>query len=665
MKSWPKWATTLVIALVVLCCCAILVGLGILGYKYLYVRLSTPFDGVISAPLRDLTPTALPGVFGTPPGKSADENLKILESTLVPSSDLRELAGRLRGIKNIPETVPDPKAPHKVGETKQFWVLDYDTHNNSQITATLQYVTPHLYFWIENGVSFDADKLKTLADTFENKIYPTDRQFFGSEWTPGIDDDVHLYLIYAKSLGSHIAGYFDANDELPPQAYQYSNAHEDFMVAASQPLDAIYTYGVLAHEFQHMIHWAKDRNEESWLNEGFSELAVDLNGFGRGDKAFLYAAQPNTMLTDWPTDPDKRDVHYGVAYMFVKYFLDRFGEKATQAVVSDQRNGLDSIDGTLRDLNETDPSTGKIITADDLFSDWAVANFLQDPSVGDGRYSYKDYPDAPKFKETESISSCPSDPQDLSVDQYGVEYIRISCRGNYMLKFEGSTEVGILPTNAHSGNYDYWSNKGDDSDMTLDQTFDFSSVKGSIDMDYWIWYDLEKDYDFTYLEASENGQDWQILTTPSCTKDNPSGDSYGCGYNGTSGGWKEEKVDLSRFAGSKVTLRFEYITDPGVNGEGLLLDDISIPAINYSTDFEKDDGGWKSAGFVRIQNSLPQNFLLSLIQEGGKVTVEKLPLNNDNTLSLPLKLDSDAILVVSGSTRFTRQTASYRLSIER
>jgi hypothetical protein len=201
--------------------------------------------------------------------------------------------------------------------------------------------------------------------------------------------------------------------------------------------------------------------------------------------------------------------------------------------------------------------------------------------------------------------------------------------------------------------------------MTLDQTFNFSSVKGSVNIDYWTWYDLEKDYDYTYLEASQNGQDWQILTTSSCTKDNPSGNSYGCGYNGTSNGWREEKVDLSKFAGSKVTLRFEYITDPGVNGEGLLVDDISIPAINYRTDFEKDDGGWKSAGFVRIQNSLPQNFLLSLIQEGSKETVKKLQLNNDNTLSLPLKLDSDAILVVSGSTRFTRQPASYRLSVER
>jgi immune inhibitor A len=668
MNSWPKWVIALVIAVLILCCCAIIVGAGILGFTFFSINTvikstTIPFFDVTAGPYEEQTSTPLPGVFGTPPDETANENLRILENNLVPNADLRELAARLRGIKNIPETVPDLNAPHKAGESGQFWVLDNDSNKSYQITATLQYVTPHLYFWVENGANFDAVKLKTLADEFENKIYPTDRKFFGSEWTPGIDEDVHLYLVYAKTLGSHIAGYFASVDEVPPQAYQYSNAHEGFMVAQSQPLDATYTYGVLAHEFQHMIHWANDLNEESWMNEGFSELAVDLNDYGRGDKAFLYAAEPDTILTDWPTDPNQRDVHYGVAYMFVKYFLDRFGDTATQALVSDKRNGLDSIDGTFKDLNETDPVTGKTITANDLFSDWVVANFLQDPNVGDGRYSYKNYLDAPKFDMTDSFRSCPLESQERSVNQYGVDYIRIGCRGSYTLKFEGSSEVGILPVSAHSGDYAFWSSKGDDSDMTIEHTFDFTSVTEPINIDYWTWYDLEKDYDYAYLEASQNGQEWEILDPPSCTKDNPSGNSYGCGYNNVSDGWREEKVDLSKFAGSKVTLRFEYVTDPGVNGEGLLLDDISIPAINYSTDFEKDTGGWKEAGFVRIENSLPQTFLVSLIHEGGQVTVERLQLNDDNTLSLPLQLDADVILVVSGSTRYTRQEASYRLSV--
>ena len=35
-----------------------------------------------------------------------------------------------------------------------------------------------------------------------------------------------------------------------------------------------------------------------------------------------------------------------------------------------------------------------------------------------------------------------------------------------------------------------------------------------------------------------------------------------------------EEVDLSQFAGKKVQIRFEYITDAAINGEGFLLDDV-------------------------------------------------------------------------------------------
>jgi bacillopeptidase F (M6 metalloprotease family) len=66
------------------------------------------------------------------------------------------------------------------------------------------------------------------------------------------------------------------------------------------------------------------------------------------------------------------------------------------------------------------------------------------------------------------------------------------------------------------------------------------------------WYDLEEDYDYVYVEASLDGKQWQILTTPSGTPDDPTGNSFGWGYNGVSGGWIQESVDLSQFAGQKV-----------------------------------------------------------------------------------------------------------------
>jgi hypothetical protein len=164
-----------------------------------------------------------------------------------------------------------------------------------------------------------------------------------------------------------------------------------------------------------------------------------------------------------------------------------------------------------------------------------------------------------------------------------------------------------------------------------------------------------------------------MLRTPSGTDRDITGSNYGWGYNGKSGGgdraeWIQEQVDLSQFAGQEVQLRFEYITDAGVNGEGFLLDDVAIPEIGYESDFESEDGGWEPAGFVRVQNVLPQTFQLALITRGDETRVQNIPLSPDASARMPLHIGedvNDAILVVTGTTRYTRQPAAYRFSIER
>jgi bacillopeptidase F (M6 metalloprotease family) len=202
--------------------------------------------------------------------------------------------------------------------------------------------------------------------------------------------------------------------------------------------------------------------------------------------------------------------------------------------------------------------------------------------------------------------------------------------------------------------------------MTLTHTFDFTGQSGPLTLSYRTWYDIEEDWDFVYLEASTDGENWQMISTPSGTAQDPTGNNYGWGYTGLSGGgpqWIEEQVDLSNYAGQEVKIRFEYITDAAVNGEGLLLDDISIPEIGYFSDFETDDGGWEADGWVRIQNVLPQTFGVSLIKSGDSTTVEEVQLLADNTAEIPLEFGNgvdEITLVVSGTTRFTRQPAAYR-----
>jgi hypothetical protein len=663
-SSMPKIIAGIV-AILVCCSCVAIVAAGAFFYQA-YQSIETPFSLTPFIPPVENTVSPAPTVqIERPPvDEVSKETIETLSETLVPENDPYELACRFKGKCNVPQTVPGKE--YELGDKEQFWVSNSDTAAHRQITATLLYITPHSYFWAEEGARVDTDDMKRLMDTFENEIYPTDREFFGSEWTPGVDGDPRIFVIYASGLGNNVAGYFNSSDSYNPEVKEFSNGHETYMLSTTQDLADDYTYGVLAHEFVHMIQFASDRNDVSWIGEGFAELGVFLNGYDVGGKDLHYTFDPDLQLTTWGDSVSDNGPHYGQSFLFFTYFLDRFGEEATQAVTNNPENDISSVDSTLADLGITDPLTGEIITADDVVIDWATAMYLMDENVGDGRYTYNNYPNAPQTGDTETISTCPQSKINRSVNQYGIDYISISCAGDYTLDFSGSTVVGLLPTNAHSGDYAFWSNKGDESDMTLTREFDLTDVSGAVELSYWTWYDIEEDWDYVFVEASTDGEQWEILTTPSGTDYNPSGNSYGWGYTGSSGDWIQEKVDISKFAGQNVFIRFEYITDAAVNGRGLLVDDISIDAINYLSDFEAGDDGWDAQGFARVDNVLPQTYRMSLILKGDTTTVTDIELNDDQTVQFPLSLNTgeQAVLVITGTTRFTTIPAAYEIEIE-
>ncbi|MFA5873482.1 MAG: hypothetical protein WC832_05920 [Anaerolineales bacterium] len=650
-----------------LCCCLIVILSGTFYAFYKIGKVLPTIAAYTPDVLNDTTPTPFE-ITRQPVDANNSSTLHLLEQSIVPDRDLAVLTCSFKNICDVPATVAPPAAPLEAGAQIQLWLLNTDSNDFSSINVTLQYVTPHAYLWVEDGVNFNQNDAQKLIDTFENSIYPTDREFFGSEWTPGVDGDPHIYIVYAHNLGGMVAGFYNTGDEYPPQISQYSNAHESFYIDSSQGLADDYTYGTLAHEFQHMIHWYQDRNESSFLNEGFSELATFLNGYDTGGFDWYYTSNPDMNLTDWLGGSEDNSAHYGANFLFVTYFLDRFGKDATQALVHDQQNALASVDNVLKQLNITDPVTSQPVTADDFFLDWTLANYIHDPSVADGRYYYQNYPNSPTSNDTEGVYSCPQTRSTRSVNQYGVDYIRFTCSGDYTIDFTGSTLTRLLPADPHSGSYAFWSNKGDESNMTLTRQFDLTGVSGLVTFTYWTWYDLENDYDYVFLEASIDGASWDILTTPSGTGENPSGNSYGWGYNGQSNGWIQETVDLSQFAGQVVSLRFDYITDAAVNGEGFQVDDITIPEIGYTEGFESGDGVWEGNGFVRIQNVVPQTFRLALITHAANgTTVDIIPVTADQTAQIPVNIDSndvqDVVLVVTATTRFTREQTAYQFEI--
>ena len=662
-----------ILLLLALCCLGICLVLIFSG-NVLMTRLDTaavevtqPSPVVVTEDINPIISTPMP----TPkPGAvlASIESLDTLQQELVPINNPIDLAERLGGKQNIPEILFDENAPYALGDSQDFWVTDVDTNENFKVNTTLRYLGDHVYFWIEDGVDYDEVDLNALGDTFDNEIYPNNREFFGSEWSPGVDGDPRIYIVYAGGLGNSLAGYFSSADSLHPEAHEFSNAHEMFLINSDNvALWEDYIYGTLAHEYQHMIHWYRDKNEETWLNEGFSMLAELINGFDPGGFDYTYINNPDLQLTDWGTDVGGNGPHYGASLLFTTYFLERFGDEATQAVVAHDKNGMESIDTVLAEMEIRDPITGEQVTAEDVFADWAAANILGDSDAADGRYDYYLYPSAPVANPGITFPSCPMSQTNYDVAQFGVDYVEITCPGQHTLSFSGNTANTILPTEAYSGDYFFWSNMGDHSNMSLEQRFDLKEVNASIEMTYQTWYDLEEDYDYVFVSASTDETDWQILNSTSCTYEDPSGNSYGCGLNGQTNGWQLETVDLSQFAGEEVTIRFDYVTDAAVNGVGMVIDDVEIAAIEYFSDFEADQGGWDAKGFVRIQNVLPQEFRISMITLGNEIEIIPVELDDANQAKIEIDINNDVdsvILVISGTTPVTRQKAQYSIEID-
>jgi hypothetical protein len=348
----------------------------------------------------------------------------------------------------------------------------------------------------------------------------------------------------------------------------------------------------------------------------------------------------------------------------MSYFLERFGEDMMRQVVAHPANGADGFNAVLS-------AEGQADRFDDIFADWLVANYLDDPASGAGVWGYRDL----------SVDSIAIDSQhqdypaqrESSVSQYAADYIALEeAPGALTIEFTGTTRVKVVPNEPNSGAYQWWSNRGDDSNMTLTRTFDLSGVDEAA-LQFWTWYDIEDDWDFVYVEVSTDGsQTWDILPGRYTTTENKSGNSFGHAWTGVSGGgdvpqWVQEEVDLSPYAGQMVDVRFEYITDDAINQVGFLLDDIAIPAIGYFDDVEADDGGWQAAGFVRMDNLLPQRYAVLVIEPGDEPRVQRMTLDEDNhgqlTVTRPGDSGDQVVLVISGMTPFTTEVANYEYRV--
>jgi immune inhibitor A len=136
----------------------------------------------------------------------------------------------------------------------------------------------------------------------------------------------------------------------------------------------------------------------------------------------------------------------------------------------------------------------------------------------------------------------------------------------------------------------YYSTKGDDLHTTLvSPEFDLTAAT-TAKFDYKTLYDIEYDYDFLTVTAVTGSG--EVVELDVIGDEDTNGDATA---ETTNGEWIDKSYDLSQFAGQKVTLHFDYVTDGGLALNGFALDNASL-TVDGNLVFSDDAEGEKKFG---------------------------------------------------------------------
>jgi hypothetical protein len=571
-----------------------------------------------------------------------------------PWRDPLDLAVRLRGVSAAtPLVAPVAPAPLVTAYAERFWILNQRTAQLFQTNAAVRLVTDHAYWFVETDMDERAAQadLERSATVFESRTYPLIHRYFGAEPKPGVDRDGHIVFF----LGNvpDVAAYFSSADAYPRTINPRSNVHDMIYVNlnALRPGTAAFD-STITHEFQHMATFAHCPSQEGWVDEGASELAMRIAGY-EAPPPLAFAMHPDVQLTTWSTQPADVNRHYQASYLFLRYVAERAGGwDALPDLLATCARGEDLFSAYLAQ----NPIASDL---DSLFSDWTVANLVQDASLADGRFGYA----GGGFHASATGRLTGQNPFLGSVPQWAANYVELPATAGRAI-FSGDPAVALIGASVDPGGV-WWSNRGDSLDSRLTRHLDLSGLDAAT-LRFKVWYDVEGHFDFVYLSVSrDGGRTWQVLHGRQTTSDRGAGNNYGEGWTGSTGtDWVDEQVDLTPFVGAEVLLRFEYVTDQSYNGPGFAFKDVRIPELGLDEPGAVEDV-WSPEGWVRVDAPIRERWNLRLVRwTASGVSVDPVAVQPDGTATIPLdEAASRSVLVVAPTAPRTLVPANYSLTL--
>ncbi len=313
------------------------------------------------------------GIRVDPAGK-----IRILERKM-----LKEFAakGIRPGISNNFHAQAEPPA------TDTFLKV-YGWDDKYPFTATQVYSSGNCAIYLDNKASISSSYIKQLGDAF-NQFYANEITYFGPV-ANNIDGTEKIYIVLTD-LDEGVGGYFWGVNEYS-NSFLASEGRAEAGCSNEKEILFIATGGyksdpsgwfswaktTMAHEFQHLINFTNRMNfinnieMETWVNEGLSQVAQDIAMTGTTNR---HDPELEPLVMDFLNDPGYNSLcdwsnfeidpaDYPPAYLFIRYFADRFGADKLKTIITTDQTAMTSIENL----------SG--LTFHQLFRDWMTAIVL-------------------------------------------------------------------------------------------------------------------------------------------------------------------------------------------------------------------------------------------------------------------------------------------------
>jgi hypothetical protein len=315
-------------------------------------------------------------------------------------------------------------------QARSFWKLEEAPRPQpvqTHVSAELVGEGEHLLVYREKGYRFstlgEADEEAQIAAavaTFDERVFPRLAPLFGP--CPDVDGNGKVILLLVRSTRDEVP--FLPFDLLPEQRAIAFGLHSNeaevlYLSFSRQGNMAAANLAALASAFHRLLHWSHDGGEGAWAEMLGAHAAVLC---GLDDPRRLWGDAGHLIL---PASPSDAWAPRGWPLLLIEYVRGRIGEQALSDLVARPEHGLAGLAAML--AARTPP-----IAADDVLADFAMACWLDDPGVGDGRFAFSGLAPPRPHVSARAVASRPTSSQ-VSCGAGGIAYLMIDGDGEHPL----------------------------------------------------------------------------------------------------------------------------------------------------------------------------------------------------------------------------------------